>query len=422
MPQKSNKSRWRGYLLRKRLRVSLTTAWLTVLALALGGPVSAQTLPSGPISFADGNITLGGDITATFGQDDTGFYNYTDYDRSALRLLQVDVTGSAKAGEHLTLLGQVRTQNVDSAQVFALYLRIRPWVKRAFDVQVGRVPPTFGAFPRRAYGPDNLLIGYPLAYQYLTSLRPDAVPANADELLRMRGRGWLSNFSVGNLAPAHGDPLASAFRWDTGIQAHAGAERVEVTAALTTGALSSPDSSLSNGLRQLTGRLVVRPLPGLVAGVSLSRGRYLTDEAANVLPATLDRSAFTQRAIGADVEYSRDYYLVRAELVASRWTVPKLQAPFIDSPLEALGVSVEGRYKIRPGLFAAARIDHLGFSNITGALRTAEWDAPVTRVELGGGYALQRNLQLKASWQHNARANTRVPSLDLVSAQLVFWF
>ena len=44
----------------------------------------------------------------------------------------------------------------------------------------GRIPPLFGAFGRRGYqGRDNPLIGYPLAYQYLTSLRPDAVPATA---------------------------------------------------------------------------------------------------------------------------------------------------------------------------------------------------------------------------------------------------
>jgi len=34
-----------------------------------------------------------------------------------------------------------------------------------------------GAFARQAYGRDNLVIGTPLAYQYLTSLRPDALPA-----------------------------------------------------------------------------------------------------------------------------------------------------------------------------------------------------------------------------------------------------
>ena len=93
---------------------------------------------------------------------------------------------------------------------------------RAFDIQAGRVPPTFGAFARRIYASDNPLIGYPLAYQYLTSLRADALPVNADELLAMRGRGWLSSYSIGNPMPANGLPLASGFRWDTGVQVHAG--------------------------------------------------------------------------------------------------------------------------------------------------------------------------------------------------------
>jgi hypothetical protein len=38
------------------------------------------------------------------------------------------------------------------------------------------------------------LIGYPLAYQYLTSLRADSLPLNANELIAMRGRGWLSSY------------------------------------------------------------------------------------------------------------------------------------------------------------------------------------------------------------------------------------
>ena len=44
---------------------------------------------------------------------------------------------------------------------------------------MGRVPATFGAFSRNTYGTDNLLIGTPLAYQYLTSLRPDSLPDDA---------------------------------------------------------------------------------------------------------------------------------------------------------------------------------------------------------------------------------------------------
>src|SRR5437660_527844 len=121
----------------------------------------------------------------------------------------------------------------------------------AFDIQLGRVPPTFGAFPRRAYSTDNPFIGYPLAYQYLTSLRADALPANADELLQMRARGWLSSYSVGNPDEAPGVPLANSFRWDTGVQAHAATDIIDVTGSVTLGTLSNPLFSDDNSGRQV---------------------------------------------------------------------------------------------------------------------------------------------------------------------------
>ena len=99
-----------------------------------------------------------------------------------------------------------------------------------------------------------------------------------------------------------------------------------------------------------------------------------------------------------------------------------LGTPVITLPLRAESTSVEGRYKIRPGLYAAARVDHLGFSEITGTSVTNTWDAPVTRVEVGGGYSLQRNLQLKISFQHNTRDGGRATMVNATAAQLVFWF
>ena len=201
-------------------------AW--ALMLCLGAPAHAQTLPATPIVFGDGRVTLGGDVTWSIGPDDPGFFNYTDYAHSALRMLRLAVMASVKAGDHVALLAEVRSENGGQPEPYGLYLRIRPWTARAFDIQIGRVPPTFGAFPRRAYAADNPLIGYPLAYQYLTSIRSDALPISTDELVRMRGRGWLSNFSVGNPGEDRGVPLANAFRWDTGVQVHAGNDVIDV--------------------------------------------------------------------------------------------------------------------------------------------------------------------------------------------------
>jgi len=400
-----------------------------VLALALlGAPRSAcaQGFLSGPIVFADGHVTLGGNISATIGSDDPGFFNYTDYEHSALRMLRIDLSGAARlAGDHLALVGELRTENFHDLQPYALYVRVRPWSARAFDVGIGRIPPTFGAFARRLYPSDNPLIGYPLAYQYLTSLRPDAVPATADELLRRRGLGWLTRYSIGNAAADHGVPLVSAFRWDTGVQVHAAtASGVwSGTASLTRGTVANPVFHDDNSGPQIAGRLQVNPTAGLVVGASAARGPFVTSTAARGAVGDGRDREFTQTAYGADVEYSRGYYLVRGETIVSEWRLPLVRQPWLTLPLRAVAVAVEGRYKILPGLYAAARVDHLGFSRIAGSATTASWDAPVWRSEIGVGYSIMRNLIVKASFQHNVRDGGPLKRHEnQTAAQVVFWF
>jgi hypothetical protein len=393
-----------------------------LLVLSVSDRADAQRLPSEPLVLGDGLLTVGGSLSATAGPVDSGFFNYTDYEDSTLRMLRVDLTASLRAGNHLSLLGDIRSQNAGAPKAYALYLRIRPWTKRRFDLQVGRVPPTFGAFPRRSYEADNPLIGYPLAYQYLTSLRANAVPASADELLSMRGRGWLANYSVGDLSAAPGVPLATAFRWDTGVQAHAANDFVELTAAVTSGTLSNPLFRDDNAGRQIATRVALHPIAGLIVGASAAHGPFLTRQAAQAAVGSEQDGAFAQTAWGGDLEYSRGYYLIRAETVYSQWTMPSLGSPALSQPLRALATSVEGRYKIRPGFYVAARVDHLGFNEIAGSAGSSTWDAPMSRIEAGGGYSIQRNLLMKISVQDNHRDGGRTRQSRLVAGQLVFWF
>ena len=412
---------------------AIATTALAALALA-SLRADAQSMTSETISFAGGRVTLGGDVSATFSctdsdistssvcADDTGFFNYTDYEHSALRMIRIDLTAAVRATERLSFLAEVRTEDGGRPQPYALYARIRPWLSKPVDFQVGRVPPTFGAFIRSTYASDNLLIGYPLAYQYLLSIRADALPANADELLRMRGRGWLSNYSIGNTLPDRGLPLANAFRWDTGVQVHAGSERIEATAALTTGSLGNPLVHDDNPGKQIATRVIVRPLPGLIVGASGAVAPFVSRAAAESAGAGNSISSLTQSALGFDAEYSRGYYLIRMETIMSDWRIPLVRTPAIDLPLGAHTFLVEGRYKIRPGLYAAARYDHIGFSEITGTTRTAEWEAPVDRVELGGGYSILRNLMVKGSYQRDTRPAGRTQKLNAIASQVVFWF
>ena len=405
-------------------------ARLTCLLLVLAARAAqAQTLPSEPIVLANGRVTVSGDVSAGFGSEDPGFFNYTDYEHSALRLLRLDVSTAIKAGPHFTVLGEIRSENLGNVRPYALYLRIRPWTNLDFDIQVGRVPPTFGAFARRTYANDNPLIGYPLAYQYLTTLRPDSIPASADELLRKRSLGWLVKYSLGDQTADHGVPLVSAFRWDTGVQAHAKAGMLSASIAVTAGTVSNPLFSDDNNGRQTAGRLELRPVAGLILGTSLARGPFISQAAARAVAGDMTNAEFTQTAWGADLEYSRAHYLVRAESIVSQWQMPIGPAPpaapqmALQTPLNAMSTSIEGRYKVAPGLYVAARYDHLGFSDESSATATLPWDAPVTRFETGLGYSIQRNLLLKGAWQYNHRdGGVLQQAAHLFAAQLVYWF
>jgi hypothetical protein len=375
---------------------------------------------------------MAGDVSAAYGSEDPGFFDYTDYDHSALRLIRINVSGTVKANEHFALLGELQTENLDSVRPYALYLRVRPWTTRAFDIQIGRVPPTFGAFARRTYASDNPLIGYPLGYQYLTSLRPDALPANADELLQKASLGWLVRYSVGEPTLSHGVPLVNGFRWDTGLQVHAAlpGEVLSVTGSVTNGTLSNPLFDDDNGGRQLAARVESRPIVGLIAGASYARGAFLRDDAVRAATADMHTPQYMQTSWGADLEYSRDHLILRSEGIFTAWEMPPCltcdvvrRTPAIDSPLRATTLSVEGKYAILPGFYVAARVGRLGFSEITGTTRTAPWDAPVKRLEVGGGYSIQRNLLAKASYQRNRRDGGRlVSTANLVGVQLVYWF
>lgn len=387
--------------------------------------VEAQRLPSEPFVFGDGRVVVSGDVSLTAScshaaksaacTSDTGFFNYSDYDESLLRMVRAGLSTAVRLTDRLSALADFRTENAHAPRPYGLYVRFKPFEARDFDLQAGRIPTAFGAFPRRAYSTDNLLISYPLAYQYLTSLRPDAVPATADDLIRMRGRGWLSSFPIGEQAPAAGLPLVNALRWDTGVQIHAGSSWLEGAAAMTTGSLSNPLVLDDNRGRNLSGRLMVKPATGLNIGISAARAPYATSDAASAAHATDAR--FTQTAFGIDAEYSRDHYLVRVESVMSRYNLPT-----ITSRLRATGTMLEGRYKITPRLHAAARFDHLAFSRIRGSTLFTTWEAPVTRWEVGTGYSLQRNTQVRLSFQRNTREGGRVQRLSAAAAQLLYWF
>jgi hypothetical protein len=391
--------------------------------------VSAQDWPDRPLTIANGRVTVGGDATLTAGTHDAGYFNFTDYGRSALRLVRFDAVASLRVTEQVSCLAELRAEGDSgdghwTAGAYAAYVRVKPWTARAFEVQAGRIPTAFGGFSRRSYGSENLLIGYPLAYQYLTSMRADAIPRTADDLVAMRGRGWYAHYPVGADYWARGVPAVSVFRYDTGVLAKVGlpAARTEIAASLTAGTLSNPGLGDGNGAPQVAVRVAARPWPGLQVGVSGASGPFLEGRVRDVLPQDASARQYRQRAFGADAEVSGGYWLVRTELVSTDWRLPALAPPLLARPLRATSWLAEGRYKLAPGLYAAARYDRMFFNRVPSTQGAISWDASLWRVEAGGGYSVRRNLMLKATYQYNRRDGGLVAVARLAAAQVVLWF
>ena len=402
--------------------MTLLRAVAVLCALLVANAAYAQYLPSTPLTFASGKVVLSGDVQASIApRDDEAWFNYTDYEHNALRMFRWSIAGEWRIASRLALLAEVRGEDAEAPRASAVYLRARPFASVPLDIQAGRIPPTFGAFGRRVYSTDNLLIGYPLAYQYLLSIRTDAIPANARELLAMRARGWLSSFSVGSSVPSTGVSPINGFRWDTGVAARFGTDRAQAAVAVTNGVLCDPRVGDNNDGKQISARFQAQPVMGLILGVSGARGAWLDRNLeARVAPGQDD----AQQALGFDAEYSRGYWLIRSEFVRSTWDMPGVASAADAMDLVATTGWLEGRYRVGPRWYLAGRAERLTFSRIRAAAGGVEipWDAPVSRIELGGGVYIQRNLVARVSVQSNQRDAGRVRHLTVLATQVLFWF
>lgn len=406
----------------------------------------ADFLPSRPITFWNDRVIVSGDFSFTFGNRDEGYFNAIDYYHDALNVMRMSLSIECRiVGDRVVVLGQVLDQlalrdagiaepespwepfdtNRHIVRPYALFVRVRPWLDKPVTIQAGRVPPVFGAYVRSDYGASQPLISLPLAYHYPTTMRPDAIPRSAIGVSLWRGNGWRGRYGVGSGAWGQGTPLINALRWDTGVQVQVGEQAVSVSGAVTQGSLGNPRFDDNNGGKQISGRVAVRPAAGFVAGVSGARGEFFDNNLVAALPESARGRTYAQRAFGADAEYSRGYWLIKTETVISWWDMPRVNEPFVDSPLRAWGTFVEGRVKLSPRWYVAARADHLGFSTIdpgpdNGGVQA--WDGPVTRVEVGGGYSVLRNVRVKAAYQYDWRDAGFLRKRGAFATQIVYWF
>ncbi len=167
----------------------------------------------------------------------------------------------------------------------------------------------------------------------------------------------------------------------------------------------------------------VEPATGLILGVSAARGAWLSKDVTQLLTSGADGNDYTQTAWGADAEYSRDHWLVRSEMVWSRWRTPFAASAPDGVDLDALAIWVEGRYKLTPRHLRRPSRRSPGLLGGADEHRPrCRGTRPINRVEAAIGYAIQRNLTARIGVQKNDREAGRVRRRTYLAAQLAYWF
>lgn len=258
----------------------------------------------------------------------------------------------------------------------------------------GRIPVPFGTFGSRSTPFRNPLIDYPLMYGYPVSLRSDALPSSpSDLIIHGTGSGYFPHAFAGG-DEGTGMPLIAPYPYDIGASLQLESGQFTLHGALIGGPLSEAQNAFSRLGRTVVGRAEWNPDPAWRVGASYASGPYLEQSVGPTLAPGDSLLHYDQRVLGADLTYSRGAWQVVGEWVRSTWAVPTL-----GSSLGANSWYLEGRYKIKPGLFVSGRYSQLRFDTIaTGSPALPPglpWDGNVSRLEIGAGLYASKDILLK---------------------------
>ncbi len=109
-----------------------------------------------------------------------------------------------------------------------------------------------------------------------------------------------------------------------------------------------------------------------------------------------------------EIKYGRAQ--LHSEAIYGTWDSPRIVS---DKPVSITSGYLEGRYDFLTRLFAAARFDALGYSEILNPTTDQDepWGDPLTRIEAGLGYRLTRESMVKLVYQRSDYAS-RSPQDD----------
>jgi hypothetical protein len=367
---------------------------------------------SAPPAASQTAIEIGGIVTANYldGQDSRSQFRHNN-GLPGFELL-ADLFLNVRLSDEASAFLELETWRGWEARVYTAALTYKISGDR-LQIEAGKFAAPFGNFLPRRFSPQNFVYGYPLYYEYRTSLSSGQFLPDQQALLGARG----------NPNREAGLQMLARNAYFTGARFFGKLGTVGYHLGFANGSPSNPVYVNENKRLMIFGRLHLQPAIGLTLGVSAANGGYLNNAVVKNAHPNLKPEQYAQTLAGVDVEYSRGYFVFFGESVWSRW-----ESPFIRNHLEALAFSAEVRYKILPRLFVAGRYGRIQFSEIADDRdldadgKLAEpWDFPAWRLESAIGYNLSRHVLAKAVWQIN-RTGDNDPADNLAVLQMTVFY
>jgi hypothetical protein len=404
-------------------------------------------------------IDVGGIVTMNYVAVDDGQSPLRHNDGLSSFELIGDLFLSVRISDEASAFLELETVRGWNVQLYAGALTYRLDGDR-LKIEAGKFVAPFGNFLPRRFAPQNFLYGFPLHYEYRTGLATDDVPETNLELLAARGTGRGNYAGTGALLSHHelrfkeqirrqrpfanvdrspertatghiitgsdGVKLVAKQAYLTGVQLFGKLGWFGYSLGLANGALSNPTDMSLTRRPMVFGRVHVQPMIGLALGVAAASGNYLNHSLVQSRHADLQPEEYRHTIAGADIEYSRGYFVFFGEGAFSRW-----KSPYLDESLDAVAFSAEGRYKILPRLYIAVRYGQIDFSEITDAQDMdadgsllEPWEFPIRRFEAAIGYNLSRQAIIKAVWQNNRTTGDPLgdPADNLAAIQMAVFY
>ena len=297
----------------------------------------------------------------------------------------------AAAGEHWFLLATARydrgfdagEQPDGEVRLDEIMLRWRVWDDQRLNLQIGKFPTVFGAWPAGQDFFDDPFLLAPLPYSQIIGINTRNPAANTPTAIAARANGSAPAFST--LSKNQWTSIIWGPAEATGASVFGATEHLDYALEIKNTALSAHPGSWSEidfNDPTVSARFGYRPDAAWALGVSASRGPWAEENGSD---------DFMQNTLGLDVRWAHHALIVSGEVVLSEFETPAA------GDLRCASWFLQTRWKVSPGFWLAGRFGQIVADD---AIGDVPWQPDVWRAELGSGWRLTPNLLLKAGYSY----------------------